>query len=72
MGDRNDLRPRPEQLLEFIEHKLALIVDGRDPQLGFLFITKQLPRDDIRVMLHRGDQHFVARADVSASVSLRD
>ena len=52
--------------------KLAAIVDGSDAQLRALFVAQHLPGHDVRVVLHGGDQDFVAGGDVRAAVGLRD
>ena len=70
--DRDELRPRPEQLREFVEQQLAAIVDRGDAQLRALFFAQHLPGHDVGVVLHGGDQDFVACADVLAAVGLRD
>ncbi len=36
------------------------------------FFAENLPRHNVRMVLHGRDKHFVARADVLAAVSLRD
>ena len=69
--DGDDLGLRAEQLLEFIEQQFAAIVDGRDAQLRALLFAQHLPGHDVGVVLHGGDEHFIAGADVSAAVGLR-
>ena len=57
----------PEQLCKFIEQQLALVVDGSDAQPGAFFFAQNLPGHDVGVVLHGGDQHFVAGADMCAA-----
>ena len=47
------------------------VVDRRDAQPRALFFAQHLPGHDVGVVLHGGDEHFVARADVRAAVGLR-
>jgi hypothetical protein len=54
----------PNQPGKFVEHQLAAIVDGRDLQVRAFFFAENLPRDDVRVVLHGRDEDFVACADV--------
>ena len=69
--DGDDLGSRSEQLLKFLQQQLAAIVDGRNPQPCALLFAQDLPGHDVGVMLHGGDEHFVAGANVSAAVGLR-
>ena len=69
---RDQLRARREQLRKFVQQQLAAIVDRHDAQLRALLFAEHLPRHDVGVVLHGGDQHFIARADMRAAVGLRD
>ena len=64
--DGDELRLRAQQLREFVEQQLAAIVDRRDAQLGAFFLAQHLPGHDVGVVLHGGDEHFVAGADMCA------
>ena len=66
------LRSRIQKLLELIEDQFAAPVDRSHAQPRALFFTEDLPRHDIRVMLHARDQNFIARTHLSAAVGLRD
>ena len=70
--DGDQLRSRPEQFRKFVEQQLAVVVDRSDAKLGALFVAQNLPRHDVGVMLHCGDQHFVAGLNVGAAKGLRD
>ena len=48
------------------------IVDRSDAKLRAFFVAKDLPRHDVGMVLHAGDQDFVARTDVGAPEALRD
>ena len=56
----NDFGPRSQQLLEVLEQQLAAVVDWRNPQPCALLFAQDLPGHDVGVMLHGGDEHFVA------------
>ncbi len=71
MRHGDDPGARADQLFKLVQHQFAAIVDGRDPQARALFFAKNLPRHNVRVVLHGRDQHLVARADVRASIGLR-
>ena len=71
MSDGGDAGARPEQLLEFIQQQFAAIVDGSDAQFRALLIAQHLPGNDVGVVLHGGDEHFIACADVLPPVGLR-
>src|SRR5580692_1871438 len=68
--DMDQLRLRSEQLFKFVQQKLARIVDGSHSQIRTLLLAKNLPRDDIGVMLHGGDNDLVSVANVGASPRL--
>ena len=71
MPDSDHFRLRTEQLLILRKQQLALVVHRRHAQLRALLRAQHLPRHDVRVMLHRGDQHFIAGADIRLPVRLR-
>ncbi len=68
MSHGDDTRARRQQLFEFVELELAGVVDGRDAQVRALFFAQHLPRHDVGVVLHGGDEHFVAFAYVGAAI----
>ena len=72
MRDGQQFRARSQQLGQLVHHQLAAVVDGNNPQLGALFLAKHLPGNDVGVMLHGRDEHFVAGAHVFAAIGLRD
>ena len=65
-------RLRREQPLELVHEQLASIVHRRDAEHGALPLAEQLPGHDVRVVLHRGDEDFVSRADVRVPPRARD
>ena len=52
--------------------QLAAPVDRRDLERAARLLAHELPRHDVRVMLERGDQDLVARAEARARVGLRN
>src|SRR5262249_18525979 len=68
----HDLCSGIDQLLEFIEQQFAAIVNWRHSQACALLLTNYLPRDDIRMMLHGGDEDLVPSPNVSTPIGLGD
>src|SRR5207244_2651531 len=64
VADGDDARARREQLLVLFENQIAGVVDRDDAQRRALRVAEELPRDDVRVVFDRGDQHLVALAHV--------
>ena len=62
MHDRDDLRlPAGQDLLVLLQPQFAAVVHRDDAQLGAGLLAHHLPGDDVGMMLHGGDHHFVAR-----------
>ena len=53
-----------EQRIERVQAEQAVVGQGNVPQHGPAALGKLLPGDEIRVMLHLGEQDLVARLDV--------
>ena len=51
VGDGDDAGALGQQVLVFVEEKLARIADGHYPQACALFFAQQLPRHDVGVVL---------------------
>ena len=66
--DRDELRALLEQRVVRVEVQHAVVAhrDVGEPA------AEQLPRDDVRVVLHLGEHHEVVRADVRAAPRVRD
>ena len=62
LGERDEARPRREQLLVLLEDDLPGVVDRRDPQLGALLGGELLPGHDVGVVLEMRDDDLVALA----------
>ena len=59
MADGDKLRFGAEKLLELLHDQFAAIIDGRHAQLRAFFLTQHLPRNNVGMVLHRGDQNFI-------------
>ena len=64
---RHHLRARPSSRSNCVHNQLAAIVYRRHTQPGARQLAEQLPRHDIRVVLHGRDEDLVARADVGVA-----
>ena len=60
------------EFFELFQNNVATIVDRRHHQLRALFFAKHLPRNDVRVVLHGGDEDFVAFAHMLAAIGRGD
>src|SRR5690349_10867834 len=69
VSGRNKFCAFVQQSRELFDNELAVIIHRRDLQPCAFFFTQQLPGHDVRVMLHRGDQDFVASFYVGATVA---
>ena len=65
-GDRHHFCSWGEELLVCLHIELSLIADRDHAELGAL----ELPRDDIGVVLHRGDDHLVTRLHKGSTVGV--
>jgi hypothetical protein len=70
--DGDHLDALVEHPRELFDQQLAVVVDLDHAQLRPLLFAEHLPRDDVRVVLHRGDDDLVAFVDEFAAVTLRD
>ena len=66
----NELRALVQERIEFFHDHFARIVDRHDLEHGTGFLAEHLPRHDVGVVLHVGDEDLVALADVLAAVGL--
>ena len=69
---RHDPGPVVQQPLVLVEAQLAGVRHRDHTQACALLLAEDLPRHDVRVMLHLGDDDLVAGADVRAAVGLGD
>jgi hypothetical protein len=61
---------RPEQSRKLVENQFAAIIYWRHPDGSAHLVGEQLPRNDIRVVLHLSQYDLVACADVLPAVAL--
>ena len=64
MGEGHELRLEPEEDLEDIEAEDAVIGDRDELQVAVLLLDQELPRDEVGVVLHLGQDDDVTPADV--------
>src|SRR3984893_3439457 len=69
---RDELCPRSQQFCKFVKPQLAVVAERSDAQPCLLLTAEDLPGHDVRVVLHAGNQHFIARAYLSAPIGLRN
>jgi len=67
VGDRDQLRSALEQRREGLHIQPALVVDRHPVDLGPGPLGQLLPRHQVRVVLHLGQQQAVAGADVGVA-----
>ena len=72
MRDGDQARAGVQELFKFLQDQLAPVVDRGHAQDGILLVAQHLPGNDVGVMLHGGDQDFVAGLHVLPAVGLRD
>ena len=63
-GERDDLGALGEQLVDVREVEVAVVGQPEPAQRRAGALGEQLPRDDVGVVLHLGDDDLVARADL--------
>ncbi len=71
-GDGQDLRPLGEERAQVGQVELAVVRERDVLQGGARDGDGHLPRHDVRVVLHLGEQHLIALAQELAAPSLRD
>ena len=71
--ERDDLQPRvADELVEPVEHEVALVGERDHPELGARALRDVLPGDEVRVVLELGDEDDVPRAEVREPPRVRD
>ena len=68
--DADEFRARVEELLVLVEQQLTGVVDRHDADRRALLLGQHLPRHDVRMVLERGQDDFVAGADELAAVAV--
>ena len=72
MGERDELRLEPQEDLEDVEAEDAVVGDRDELEVAVLLLGEELPRDEVRVVLHLGEHDRVAAADVPAAPRVGD
>ncbi len=69
---RDDARAIGEEAVELVEPQLPAVVNRHRPERRTRLRAHELPRDDVGVVLHPGDEHLVTRLQERAAPGLRD
>jgi hypothetical protein len=72
VDERHQLGAARQQRVEGVEVQFAVAAHRHVGELRFTILTQDLPRDDVRVMLHLGQDYEVAAADVLPAPCVRD
>ena len=72
VGERDELRLQPEEHLEDVEAEDAVVGDRDELEVAVLLLDEDLPRDEVRVVLHLGEDDLVAAPDVLATPRVGD
>ena len=72
MGERDELRLEPEEDLEHVEAQDAVVGDRDELEVAVLLLDEELPRNEVGVVLHLGQDDRVAPADVPAAPRVGD
>ena len=64
VGERDELRAETEEDLEDVEPEQAVVGDRDELEVAVLLLDEELPRDEVRVVLHLGEHDRVAARDV--------
>ena len=72
VGERDQLRLEAEQDLEDVLAQDAVVRDRDELEVRVLLLGQDLPRDEVRVVLHLGQDDHVPAADVAPTPRVRD
>ena len=72
VGDGDHLGTRAEELLELVHDQFAGIVDRRNLDHRAATLGDELPRHDVRMMLHDGQHDLVARPELGPAPARGD
>ena len=72
MGERDELRLEPEQHLEDVETEDAVVGDRDELEVAVALLDEELPRDEVGVVLHLGQDDGVATIDVPPAPRVAD
>src|ERR1043166_3918876 len=72
VADADELRALAEERVELVEQEFARVVHRDDPEARALLLAEHLPGDEVRVVLHLGDDDLVTLSDELAPVAVHD
>jgi hypothetical protein len=72
VDEGDELRPARQQLIERVEIELSVVEHRHVGEFSLAVLTEDLPRDDVRVVLHLGQHDEVAAPDVLAAPCVGD
>ena len=72
VGHRHEARARSQHREVGVEIEHPVVVDRHHPELRPGLLAKELPRDDVRMVLHVGDDDLVALSEPWAHEAVRD
>ena len=72
VGEGDQLRPEAQQHLEDVEAEDAVVGDRDELEVAVDLLDEELPRDEVGVVLHLGQDDRVAPADVAAAPAVGD
>ena len=72
MGERDELRLEPQEHLEDVEAEDAVVGDRDELEVAVPLLDEELPRDEVGVVLHLGQDDRVAAVDVPAAPRVGD
>ena len=72
MGERDELRLEPEQHLEDVEAEDPVVGDRDELEVAVALLDEELPRDEVGVVLHLGQDDRVAAVDVAPAPRVGD
>ena len=70
LGDGDDLGARAEQLFEFVEEEIAVIIDRRPFDDGAAALAVEMPGHDVGMVLQDGEHDLIALVDHQAAKAL--
>ena len=72
VGEGDELRVEPQEHLEDVEAEDPVVGDRDELQVAVHLLGQDLPRDEVRVVLHLGEDDRVALAQVAAAPAVGD
>ncbi len=72
VGERHELRLQPEQDVEHVLAEDPVVGDRDELEVAVHLLREELPRDEVRVVLHLGEHDRVAARDVAAAPRVGD